>query len=79
MPWAIAQAQGLSDEEIRDRTAQLRADALAQAVADGLITQEQADWMLERHSAGGAGPQEQDRFGPGRMGGFGPRFALTTP
>ena len=78
-PWQIAQAQGLSDEEIRDRTAQLRADALAQAVAEGLITQEQADWMLERQSAALDAWNQGLGFGPGRWGGFGPRFAPTTP
>lgn len=59
--WDIAQEQGLSIEEFSDLLAQVRTDAINQAVADGVITQEQADWMLDRmNQMWGAG------FGPGK-------------
>jgi len=58
--WSIAQAQGLTDEQISDLMLSARAEALKAAVAAGVITQEQADWMSQRmqqmHGAGmGAG------------------------
>ena len=63
--WSIAQAQGLSDEEIADLMVNARTKALEQAVADGVLTKEQADWMTQRmqetQSAG---------FGPGYCHGF---------
>jgi hypothetical protein len=46
--YSIAQAQGLSDETFVQLMTDARSAALAQMVADGVITQEQADWMLER-------------------------------
>jgi hypothetical protein len=42
---AIALSLGFDSVEIRDIIVAARADALAQAVADGLLTQEQVDWM----------------------------------
>ncbi len=57
--WQIAEAQGLSAEEITTLMNEARSEALDAMVADGVITQEQADWMKER---GGA-----------MMGGFGGR------
>ena len=58
--WSIAQAQGLTDEQITELMQSARDEALKAAVAAGAITQEQADWMSQRmqqmHSAGmGAG------------------------
>ena len=44
----IALAAGFSAEEATDMQLQARLDALEQGVAEGLITQEQADWMAER-------------------------------
>jgi hypothetical protein len=46
-PYQIAQSLGLTDEQISALFLQAHDDALAQAVADGVITQEQADWMDE--------------------------------
>lgn len=73
--WDIARAQfpGITDEEILDKMAQARDNALQAAVEQGLITQDQADWMGQ----GGMG-----RFGydsddgstfrrGGRFGGWG--------
>jgi hypothetical protein len=46
--YTIAQAQGLSDEEFTTLMVEARSKALAQAVTDGAITQEQAEWMNQR-------------------------------
>ena len=50
--WDIAEEQGLSVEEIQDLMLTARSTALDQAVVDGTITQEQADWMLDHMSQG---------------------------
>ncbi len=44
----IAQEQGLTAEAFQEIMLEARSKALSQAVADGLITQAQADWMQER-------------------------------
>ena len=46
--WQIAADQGLSDEEVQNVMVAARATALSAMVADGVLTQEQADFMLER-------------------------------
>ena len=54
--WQILEAQGMSLEDFQTLHLEVRAAALEAAVADGVITQEQADWMLERMGSGmGAG------------------------
>jgi len=70
---SIAQAQGLSDEEIAKLMVDTRAKALEKAVADGVLTQEQADWMSQRmqqmKDAGfglGNCPMHGGALGPGR-------------
>lgn len=50
----IAQSQGLSLDEFRDLWVEAREKAIAAALEDGSLTQEQADWMLDH--MGGAGP-----------------------
>jgi hypothetical protein len=45
--WSIAQAQGLTDEEIGDLMLKARGEALKAAVAAGDLSQEQADWMAQ--------------------------------
>ena len=67
----IAISQGLSADEASILIAEARSDALAQAVSEGLITQDQADWMLERQGSMGAGIGECDGTGPIGNGGFG--------
>jgi hypothetical protein len=55
----IAIAQGTTDAQLTELITQVRQDALDQAVADGVITQTQADLMLERmnqYSGQGFGP-----------------------
>lgn len=61
----LAAEQGVDFAAVRDAMEAVHAEALAQAVEDGLITQEQADLMNQRGMNGPA-----DGFG-GRRGGFG--------
>ena len=64
--WSIAQAQGLSDDEIAKLMVDARTKALEKAVADGALTQEQADWMSQHmRQVQGAG------FSPGACHGSG--------
>jgi len=49
--WQIAEVQGYSQEDFSALMLSVRTTALEQAVADGAITQEQADWMLSRWEA----------------------------
>lgn len=60
----IALEQGLTVEEFRALMLDVRAQAVDQALADGVITQEQADWMKTR-GAGVYGARG------GMRGGFG--------
>ncbi len=60
-PWQIAQAQGLSQDEFAARMQQAREAAIDAALADGAITQEQADW-LRAHPAG-HGPKDHANGG----------------
>jgi len=46
--WQIAEAQGYNLEAFNALMFETRSAALDQAVADGLLTQEQADWMQSR-------------------------------
>jgi hypothetical protein len=47
-PWDIAQEQGLTQEEFAELVVTARTEALNQAVAEGAITRQQADWMIQR-------------------------------
>ena len=52
----IAEELGVEMSAVREAVQAARAEALQQAVADGKITQEQADWLLEhggKHRPGG--------------------------
>jgi hypothetical protein len=49
----IALAAGYSIAEAQDIQLQARLDALEQGVTDGLLTQDQADWMADRWSGAG--------------------------
>ena len=70
----IAEEQGLEVEDVYDAVSAARAEAIPefieQAVEDGSLTQEQADWMLEGLEQGFF-PGGQG-FGRGRGGGFRP-------
>lgn len=58
--WDIAEAQGLTTEEAWTLMQTARDEALQQAIADGVITQEFADQMLARMEA-----MHGEGFGPG--------------
>jgi uncharacterized protein YidB (DUF937 family) len=58
--WTIAQEKGLTQEEFITLMSEARSKAFDQLVADGTLTQEQADWM-EAHM----GPMMQNGFGDG--------------
>ncbi len=52
----IAEAQGLSPEELQAAMTEASQSAIRDAVDQGLLTQEQADWMQQRMQGGwGAG------------------------
>lgn len=69
--WTIAQEKGLTEEQFFTLMKETRTQALQQAVEAGAITQEQADWMLQRmEQMGGFGSCHGGvggaRRGPGR-------------
>lgn len=71
--WTIAQEKGLSQEAFYQLRQEVRSTAIQAAVADGVITQEQADWMLSHQ--GGRGGRGAGGACPGMDGsGRGPRF-----
>ncbi|MFO7943692.1 MAG: hypothetical protein R6U51_05255 [Anaerolineales bacterium] len=58
--WEYAQGEGLSSEEFQNKMISARQTALQEAVADGVLSQEQADWMLDRMNNFGAGNRESN-------------------
>ncbi|RME40575.1 MAG: hypothetical protein D6796_17045, partial [Caldilineae bacterium] len=75
--WQIAEAQGVDMADVRAAMDEVRAQAIQQAVDEGLITQEQADWMLQHEPGGphgpGFGPCAGDGTAPGPRGFHGGR------
>ena len=71
--WQIAESLGFSQEESSQLWTEARTAALDEAVGDGVITQEQADWMIQ-HMANqlgvGYGPGSGGCMGGGPGGGF---------
>jgi len=75
----IAAEQGVSEDGLIDAIVAERTELIEQAVADGELTQEQADWLIARAKA--LAPfQVTNPFSPGEMGrgagrlmGHGPR------
>lgn len=66
----IAESEGMTQEAFFSLMQDVRSEALEQAVEDGLISQEQADWMLDR--MGGFGQQgDCPMWGEGDFGGYG--------
>ena len=59
--FALAEERGVEMETVRAAMEAVREEAIDQALADGEITQEQADWLRSRPA-----------FGQGPMGGNGP-------
>lgn len=68
----LAAELGVALEDVRTAVQAAHEAAVLQAVEDGLITQEQADWMLTRPFAGPHGGGMQGGH-HGGQGGFGPR------
>ncbi len=66
-PYILAQELGVDFAEVRAAMQAAHAEALAQAVADGKITQEQADWMLSHQAQMGA----RHAYGIGPVGPMG--------
>ena len=83
--YQIALDNGIQQEALTDFMNGVHQDAFAAAVKDGVVTQEQADWMLQRmQSRGGYGPgncpmhngqggqvNRGGGYGPGMMNGNG--------
>jgi len=69
--WQIAEAQGVSVEALQETMQAAHADILAQAVADGVLTQEQADAILNHVGTGlMVGGGRGMRGGRGLRGGY---------
>jgi hypothetical protein len=66
---AVALDLGVSAEEFPALWLEARQSALDAAVADGVITAEQAEWMLSRMQAGNRGAAGYGFAGAGMMGG----------
>jgi len=71
-PVSVATAQGLSQEEAQSLFEQARADAIQQAVEQGLLDEEQAQRMLEHMQEAGPRMRRPHREGEA-PGGRGPR------
>lgn len=83
--YEIALDNGIAPEELADFMTEVHQEAFDKAVADGVITRERADWMLQRmqtmhqngygpgncpmHSGQGGAFQRGQGMGPGMMGG----------
>jgi hypothetical protein len=77
--YQIALDNGIKQEDLTDFLNGVHQDAFASAVKDGVLTQQQADWMLQRmQNRGGYGtgncPMQNGQgggYGPGMMNGNG--------
>jgi len=81
--YQIALDNGIKQEDLAEFMSEVHKDAFAKAVEDGVMTQEQADWMLQRMQNrgnygtgnclmnGGTGFGRGRGMGNGMMGGFG--------
>lgn len=76
--WQVAEAKGLTAEQFTTLMQDARKTALTKMVEAGVITQEQADWMLSRMGGQGGtgqyGPNGCPGMGGGRMGPGGGRW-----
>ena len=84
--YQIALDNGIKQEAITEFMNQVHQDAFAQAVKDGVVTQAQADLMLQRMQNGqgtqfnrGAGMMNGNGRGNSMMGGFGWQNQQTNP
>ncbi len=60
--WQVAEEKGLSTEEFQQLMIDARTSALEKMVADGVLTQEQADWMQSRMQGSGAAGRLPDAW-----------------
>lgn len=79
--WQIAESEGLSAEEFKEMMLLARQTMLDQAVEDGTLTQEQADFMGSRWGSRGSGQGFGGCSGFGAQSGFqsGPRGRWNNP
>jgi len=68
--WQVAEEKGLTSEQFQKIMVEARQNAFKQMVADGVITQAQADWMLSRmQNMWGQGGRLGEQGGCPGMGG----------
>ncbi len=75
--WEIADSLGYTFDDFRALMLEAREEAIAQALEDGTITEDQAEWMQER-GANMMGRQNGSGRGAGMMGGWGRNQNSTT-
>jgi len=82
----IALDQGLSLEDFRSLWLDIRQEAIAEAVADGVLTEEQAEWLSQRGGPNASGPAlsgsckgEMSGDGLANRFGFGRRIGGSRP
>jgi hypothetical protein len=68
--WEIAEAEGLNAEELQELMTTTHDSALEDAVANGLMTEEQAEWMVAHMDQMWSGDYQDGGFG-GHCGGGG--------
>ena len=84
-PYTLALELGVDFADVREAMDSLHAAALEQATADGLITQERANWMQGRGTAGNNGAGRMARGagnmvqGSGNQGGYSGECLYQTP
>ncbi len=71
--WQLAEEKGLTVEEFQAKMLEARQSAIQAMVADGIMTQEQADWMLSRMQGNWGEGGYSGSGCPGMSGGFGGR------
>ena len=64
----LAEANGVDLEDLWQVMDEARAEAVEQALADGAITEEQAEWLTERGGLRFGGMRQGDCDGRGRLG-----------
>ena len=64
--WRLAEGQGLTFEQFRELMLQARNQAISQAAANGGLSQEQANWMIQRMDQ-----MWRDEYNPDFQGCFG--------
>ena len=77
--WQVAEEKGLSTEEFQQLMIEARTSALEKLVADGVITQEQANWMQSRMQGRGGQGGCPMQGGAGRGGRWGTSPAQPAP